>query len=480
MSRSIASACLGALLLLTVIPCQPSAAVEPTSAEVRAALRRAAEYYDQHVSLRGGYVYYYSPDLQKRLGEGVASDTQIWVQPPGTPTVGLALLAALQATGDPFFLQAAHSAGRALYYGQLESGGWTNKIDFDPASDQAAQYRNGRGKGRNYSTLDDGATQAAVRFLARLDQALGLADPDVHECATVGLNSLLQAQFPNGAFPQVWSGPVSGPPPRRARFPDYDWRTEYRIKEYWNLYTLNDDLAGDTAAALITAFDVYGDTRYREALLRLGEFLLIAQMPEPQPAWAQQYSYDMYPAWARAFEPPAIASSESQDVLETLLRIYEETGHSRFLVPVPRALQYLRQSQLADGRLARYYELQSNRPLYMQRRGDAYTLTHSDADLPSHYGWKIEPRLDEIERQYQRLRDTSGETQTQSADPQTAAAARRVIESLDSQGRWISTYDGQRLPGQPKFQAGEKFLSSAVFAENVELLSDYLQQLEGR
>lgn len=55
-----------------------------------AALRKAAEFYRTRVATHGGYVYYYSPDLSRRLGEGVASDSQIWVQPPGTPTVGMA------------------------------------------------------------------------------------------------------------------------------------------------------------------------------------------------------------------------------------------------------------------------------------------------------------------------------------------------------------------------------------------------------
>ena len=48
------------------------------------------------------------------------------------------------------------------------------------------------------------------------------------------------------------------------------------------------------------------------AAKRGGDFLLLAQMPEPQPAWCQQYHPDMHPVWARKFEPPAIACSESE------------------------------------------------------------------------------------------------------------------------------------------------------------------------
>jgi hypothetical protein len=99
---------------------------------------------------------------------------------------------------------------------------------------------------------------------------------------------LLKAQFPNGAFPQGWTGPVEKQPVVKARFPDYDWRTEGKIKEYWTAYTLNDNVAGTVADALIVAHQVYKDEKYKAALAKLGDFLILAQMPDPQPGWCQQ------------------------------------------------------------------------------------------------------------------------------------------------------------------------------------------------
>jgi PelA/Pel-15E family pectate lyase len=444
-------------------------------------MKRAAEYFRDQVALRGGYVYYYSPDLKTRLGEGPASSSQIWVQPPGTPTVGLAYLDAYRATRDPFYLDAATAAAEALVYGQLESGAWTNSIDFDPTSGQAARYRNGRGggrKSRNFSTLDDGISQAALRLLMHVDQAHDFRQVAIHEAAQIALDRLLAAQFPNGGFPQGWDEqPAPRPDPSPARYPDYDWKTEGRIKNYWDMYTLNDGLAGSVADVLIDAHAIYGEARYKRALERLGEFLLLAQMPDPQPAWAQQYNYRMQPIWARRFEPAAIAGRESQDVLETLLKIHRVTGNPKYLEPIPRALTYLRRSQLADGRLARYYELQSNRPLYMFRRGKNYTLTYDDGDLPQHYGWKVASRLNGIERDYKAARTGQGREQDDSAE--RAAEVRRVLDALDDQARWISAFDGEPLVGQPKFSPGERYLSSGVFSRNLELLSAYLQEAGG-
>ena len=109
--------------------------------------------------------------------------TKFWVQPPGTPTVGLAYLKAYEAAQDPFYLDAATDAAEALIHGQLQSGAWTNCVDFHPRGQRLARYRNGKGGGenRNFSTLDDGISQAAIRLLIRVDQAHGFQRQRVHE-----------------------------------------------------------------------------------------------------------------------------------------------------------------------------------------------------------------------------------------------------------------------------------------------------------
>lgn len=449
-------------------------AAEPFEADARAALKKAATFYREQVARHGGYVYYTSPDLTQRWGEGVASPDQIFVQPPGTPTVGLAYLAAYQATGDKYYLEAAREAGAALIHGQLDSGGWTQVVDFDPKGSKIAQYRNGKGRGKSNSTLDDGISQSAIQFLAKLDQALEFKDAQVHDAVTFALDALLKAQFENGAFPQVWTGPVSKQAVMKASYPEYEWRSEGRIKEYWTQYTLNDGLAGTVTQTLLVAHEVYREPKYLAALKRLGDFLLLAQMPYPQPAWSQQYGYDMHPIWARKFEPPAVTGGESQDVLETLLKIYRVTGDKKYLAPFPTALAYLKKSQLPDGRMARYYELQSNKPLYMT---EDYQLTYSDANVPQHYGWKVESRLEAIERDYAAaVAGASGQKPAASSQLPTDDQIRKIIGALDNQGRWLSTYAGERLVGQPKFKPGFQYLDSGVFSRNVEALSAFVKR----
>jgi PelA/Pel-15E family pectate lyase len=442
--------------------------------QAQAAMRQAAEFYRTKAASHGGYVYYYSVDLSQRWGEGVATQDQVWVQPPGTPTVGMAYLTAYAATKDRYYLEAAKDAADALIYGQLKSGGWTNSVDFNPRGDKVALYRNGKGRGKDNSTLDDGITPAALRLLMRLDQALDFKEPRVHEAVQLGLAALLDAQFANGAFPQVWTGPVPTTPVKQASFPPHDWRTQGRIKNYWDMYTLNDNVCGHVAAALIEAHEIYGEARFASALARLGDFLILAQLPEPQPAWSQQYSYEMHPIWARRFEPPAVTGGESQDALETLMKVYRRTRDKKYLEPIPRALAYLKRSLLPDGRLARHYELKTNKPLYMTRRGDDYTLTYDDSQLPDHYGWKRESRLAAIEAEYQSL--VAGKKELPTAAKVPADHARRIVGELDGQGRWISTYAGEPLVGQPRFRPGTAYISSAVFSQRLDTLSQYLSQ----
>lgn len=438
--------------------------------DARTALKSAATFYRTKVATRGGYVYYYTPDLARRWGEGAADADTIFVQPPGTPTVGMAYLTAHEATGDSFYLDAARETAEALVYGQLESGGWTQTIHFGKAP-RLGKYRNGKGGSWNASSLDDGQTQAALVMLMRADKALGFKDKAIHEAATYGLDALLKAQFRNGGFPQVWTKAAADFLAVKAQYPDYDWKTEGRVKNYWDFPTLNDGLAGTVADVLIEAHATYKDAKYKEALARLGDFLVLAQMPDPQPGWCQQYTREMVPMWARKFEPPAVSGWESQDAMRTLIKVARHTSDKKYLEPIPKALAYFNKSLLPDGRVARFYELKTNKPLYMNAR---YELTYDDTAAPDHYGWKQPARFKEIEAEYEAAKAGRAIEPKPRAAKAIEADTRRAIKELDANGRWVSVYAGERLVGQPKFANGFEYVSSAVFAHNVEALSAYI------
>lgn len=447
--------------------------------EAAKALSKAIRFFRQRVATEGGYLWRYSEDLSKREGEGKASPTTVWVQPPGTPSVGMAMLEAYKATGDPYYLEGARQAGYCLLRGQLESGGWTYRIEFNPADRRRFRYRAdgaaARPKARNVSTLDDNTTQAALQLLMRLDEVLGFQDAKIHEGAEYALQHLLAVQYPNGAWPQGFERPPDPArhPVKKAQYPE-SWARVYPGGDYWHYYTLNDNALGDTIEVLLEAWRVYKKQQYMGAARRAGDFLLLAQMPHPQPAWAQQYDFEMHPAWARKFEPPAITGGESQGVLRTLLEVYRQTGDRKYLEPIPRAIAYLRHSELPSGRLARFYELKTNRPLYFTRK---YELTYRDDDLPTHYAFQVPSRLDAIEAEYRRLLASGAKPRPAqpgrpaNPSPRLVAQVKAVIAALDDQGRWI---EAGKLRYHGKDDPTQRIIDCQTFIANVRLLSTYL------
>ncbi len=451
---------------------------KPSRLEVEQALRKAVEFYHWEVSSHGGYVWRYSSDLTYRRGEAVVGPTTIWVQPPGTPAVGEAMLGAFEATDDPYHLDAARDAAYALCKGQMHSGGWHYSIEFDPTKRPDFDYRENPGRtrrsGRSYrmTNLDDDTTQAATRLLVQVDQALDFEDPKIHDAATFALQSLLNHQHPNGGWYVWWLSfdePLSTEdyPVFPAAFPD-DWPRQWP-NDWTGRYVTNDNLMSDMIETLLLADRVYGDPHYLQAAKRAGDFLILAQLPEPQPAWAQQYDLKMHPAWARKFEPPAISGGESQSILGALMTLYEATGEAKYLEPIPAAIAYFKRSTRSDGRLARFYELETNRPLYFTTD---YQLTYQDDDLPTHYGFVIGSRIDRLEQRYLELREagprpvTPESSTALSFSTKLANEAQQVIDSLDPRGAWL----GEASNGTP-------IIESATFVRNVSLLSRYLRSL---
>jgi hypothetical protein len=451
---------------------------EPGLREKAAAgLKKSVEFFRTKVAVEGSYLWRYSDDLSRREGEGKATATQAWVQPPGTPSVGMALLSAYEATGDKYYLDAVRETAMALVRGQLQSGGWDYRIEFDPKLRKKYAYRaDGNTTGSNVSTLDDNTTQQAIRFLMAADAAVEQKDKSIHEATLYALDSLLKVQYPNGAWPQRFEGPPDPAkfPVKKASFPD-SWPREYPKKDYRNYYTFNDNALADVIDVMFEATRRYGDDMYRKAAEKAGGFILLAQLPEPQPGWAQQYDADMHPAWARRFEPPSITGGEAQNVLQMLIRLHRENGDMKYLEPIPRALAYYRKSLLPNGQLARFYELKTNRPLYFTTQ---YVLTHDDSDLPTHYGFKVSSRLDRIEKDYEAAKKhppgpAKPEPRRRPGKPggKLVADVKAALSALDDQGRWV---ESGRMRNFGSDDPTRRVIETRTFIRNVEVLSSFL------
>ena len=474
--------CRGLLIVVIVSVAQWPAAVNAndplTKAAAARALRKGVDFFRQQVSANGGYLWRYSADLARREGEGKASATMAWVQPPGTPVVGAAFLNAYELTGDQYYLEVAGETAYALVNGQLRSGGWDYRIEFDPRQRRKYAYRVDAGSedGRNATTFDDNTTQSALRYLMHIDKELDFQDKQIHEAVAYALASILKAQYPNGAWPQRYSEfpDAANYPVQQASYPD-SWSRTWPKVDYRGYYTFNDNSMADVIAVMFEATEIYGDVKYRKAAEKAGDFIILAQMPQPQPGWAQQYDADMHPAWARRFEPPAITGGESRGVLRTLMFLYRQTGDKKYLEPIPRALEYYKQSELPGNRMARFYELKTNKPLYFTKK---YELTYNDDDLPTHYGFITGVWVDGVEAEYRRvLRTDPNQLQPVKKKPNyrltpaVAARAKAVVERMDKRGAWIEQ-------GQLKYHGPDdstrQIITTQAFVRNVGILSQFL------
>ena len=442
--------------LAILVSISADAAEPPLKQQARDALKRGVEFFRREAAIEGSYVWQYSEDLARREGEGKIAGRRGWVQPPGTPSVGLAFMAAHEATGDPYYLDAARETAQALVRGQLRSGGWTYSIEFEPAERKRFAYRQGgKRSGRNVTTFDDATTQTALRFLLKVQ--------GFEEAVIYAIDRILKAQYPNGAWPQGYHefpDPAKFPV-KQAAFPESWPRSWPGSGQYWLRYTLNDNALADLISVMLEAGA--RDPRCRAAAEKAGDFLILAQMPEPQPGWAQQYDFDMQPAWARKFEPPAISGGESQGAMRALIALYRATGERKYLAPIPRALAYLERSRLPNGKLARFYELRTNKPLYFTRD---YTLTHSNAEVPTHYAFQVADGTDAIRQAYERRG-------VEPAPKDLEQAVRRIINEQDKLGRWV---EEGRLRFHGPDDPTRRVIRSATFVRNVETLSRFLQR----
>jgi PelA/Pel-15E family pectate lyase len=410
------------------------------------------------------------------------------VQRDGTPLVGMAYLDAYAATRDPYYLEAARDVARALVRGQYCSGGWDYFIEFEKQKRAEFPYRAdgacaplAKPRPERRTTLDDNVTQAALRLLMRVDRELGFKDAEIHDAALFALDSLAKAQYSNGAWPQRYSRfpDAADHPVRPASYPE-SWTRVWPGADYVAHYTFNDDSVVDMIDAMLEASRIYREPRYRASAEKGGAFILLAQMPEPQPGWAQQYDRDMHPAWARRFEPPSVTGGEARSVMRGLLLLYRETGERKYLEPLPRALAYYRRSLLpptdtpsemrrraCPGRapcLARFAELRTNRPLYVTKgtrlttpehgvsNVDGYELSYSDASVITHYAVLVSGAwVEDLEREYQRLvtgapvslerPDRLRGLSPWNAQPARAALpdarVRAIVDALDARGAWV-------------------------------------------
>jgi hypothetical protein len=284
-----------------------------------------------------------------------------------------------------------------------------------------------------------------------LDDAID--EPWLDDAVSAGLAHVLRSQFPNGAWSQ-WYPLIGG---------------------YHDYYTFNDGAINDCIRVLVDAHRRYKKPEYLAAARRGGDFIILSQVAAPQSGWAQQYSHDLKPAWARAFEPPCVSSASTARNMRTLVDLCLYTGDEKYLGPIPAAIAWLEKSKLRDNLWARMYEPGTDRPIYGDRDNKVhYTLEEISEERRTGYSWQGDYGIPEAVAYYNAVKKAgpvayAAERARRAADqPSPADLAKRaarmeskvkaVIATLDEQARWVS--------------AGRIY--SKTFVSNLGVLCDYL------
>ena len=435
--------------------------------EATEAMLRATHYMVDTVSTNGGYVWTYTTDFSRRWGEMEAYKTMIWLQHPGTISMGHTFLNAYETTGNEYYYQAAHKAAAAIIFGQSHEGGWNYMCDF--AGDKSLkQWYNTIGKNgwrleefHHYygnSTFDDDITSDAARFLLRM--YITKFDPAYKPALDKAIDFILKSQYELGGWPQ--------------RYPlMYDYGKNGN-PDYTSFYTFNDDVTWENVHFLIQAYLTLGEKRFLDPIYRGMEFYLKSQ--DKSGGWAQQLTLDLKTAGARTYEPAGLLPSTTCENAFLLLKFYQYTGDKRYLEAVPTAISWLEKTKLPDDKIEgdrthpAFVDPETQKPIYTHRKGSNvkygyYYTDENDSNLLTHYYAKSRVELEELKTEYSQIAALSIEEATkdsplnigeftQEGTPQTfydltrfnfdivptEDQVKEIINSLDEQNRWLTKF----------------------------------------
>ncbi|MDQ3059563.1 MAG: pectate lyase [Pseudomonadota bacterium] len=431
-----------------VVEPAPGPAPLTPQASAADALKRATVYMDEVVSYRGGYVWSYSPDLTQTFGEMEAKRTMLWLQPPGTSSIGHTYLDAYHATADERFYQASDRTAKAVATAQHSSGGWNYIHDFAGEASLKHWYDTVGMNGwrleefQHYygnATFDDATTAVAAQLMLRM--YLEKKDPVYLAATEQVIKFMVDAQFgpqfgiADGGWPQRFphnpNSVTAMPLPNAGQLPA-GARAGMEDGDYTLHVTFNDDVMGENIKFLTMCVMTLGRKDLVPNIIRAMDCMQRMQWTSSsnplQSGWSLQHlSRDTNgrpagaPAGARSYEPRSLATHTTQTNIQQLLGYFTLTGDRKYLSQLQKAIDWLKSSSiqlpadvasinplLAGRNVATFIELDTNEPLYIHRYGSnvhngAYFFDKDITNTISHYSSgrsvntaALQKRLDEL------------------------------------------------------------------------------------
>lgn len=275
---------------------------------------------------------------------------------------------------------------------QTPSGGWSKRTDMRIARQSGQQF----GSEPDYvPTFDNDATSTQLHWLADYyPQASAQLQQRIGNAIARGVALVLQAQYPNGGFPQSY--------PLRGGYHDAVTLNDNAL---YQLMLLLWQVANEPRFAMLADSTKFAAAA---AFYRAVDWLLANQVVVngKRTLWgAQHHPLTGEPVAARKFEQVALVSSESGKLLQLLLHYAPD--YPGVVQSLAAGASWLRQHQIkdkdrhrdADGRLslidrpgnviwARFYDINSGQPLFFDRDGQIYTdVSQLSLERQRGYGW---------------------------------------------------------------------------------------------
>ena len=303
---------------------------------------------------------------------------------------------------DAFFTvyqdEAVRIADNLVLY-QLESGSWPKNVYFAAklTEEQKKEVRAGKHKTES-GTIDNGSTTTEIIYLSKVYNVT--RDKKYKNAALKAIRYILDAQYENGGWPQFYPN----------------------AQGYARHITYNDDAMVNVMKILQDIFQCnplywYVDESLRkeakkafdkgvECILRTQ----IVQNGRPT-VWCAQHHYETFePVKARSYELPSLSGGESIGIVYLLMSIPDPSDE--VIAAVDNAVAWFEASKIEGIRLeyytdeegkrdyrvvsseqsrplwARFYELDTNRPIFSDRDGvKKYNVSEIGHERRTGYSW---------------------------------------------------------------------------------------------
>jgi len=294
--------------------------------------------------------------------------------------------------------EAVRIADNVLLY-QRNSGGWQKGVDMGRVLSEKDKAQLRKDKNNEDSTLDNGATHTQMRYLARVYDATRLER--FKKGFLKAVDYLLEAQYPNGGWPQRYPNPWS-----------YTRYITFNDGAMIGAMTVLRDIAEEKPP--YTFVDEQRRVRAEKAVQKGIECILKCQIivDDKRTAWCQQHDEKTFePRPARIYEKVSLCGCESVGVVKLLMEI--DKPNAEIIEAVQgavawfdrAALRGIRQVQKPDQSergydkvvisdatappiWARFYQIGTNRPIFCGRDGIIKSsLAEIEHERRTGYSW---------------------------------------------------------------------------------------------